>query len=81
MELTVEGSRFLLHARNVMAAVGAARRAKLTETTTMKGSIRVGVTYTVAGYFLPRHYARFARNYPDVKVELIELPRAAIEKA
>ena len=32
------------------------------------------MTYTVAGYFLPRHYTRFARNYPDIRVELNELP-------
>jgi len=80
VELTVEGSRFLTHARDVMAAVSAARRAQLSETTALKGAIRVGVTYTVAGYFLPRHYTRFARNYPDIRVELNELPRAAIER-
>jgi DNA-binding transcriptional LysR family regulator len=79
MELTVEGSRFLTHARNVMEAVSAARRAQLTEDTPLKGAIRVGVTYTVAGYFLPRHYTRFTRNYPEIKVQLYELPRAAIE--
>jgi DNA-binding transcriptional LysR family regulator len=42
--------------------------------------VRVCVTYTVAGYFLPPHYARFARAYPDIKVELTELPRPAIEQ-
>jgi len=52
----------------------------LSETTELKGSIRVGLTYTVAGYFLPRHYARFVRNYPDIRIELSELPRAAIEE-
>ena len=80
MELTVEGSRFLTHARNVLAAVTVARRAQLSETTELKGSIRVGLTYTVSGYFLPRHYARFTRNYPDIRIELNELPRAAIEE-
>jgi DNA-binding transcriptional LysR family regulator len=79
MELTVEGSRFLTHARNVMAAVSAARRARLTENAPLKGRVRVGVTYTVAGYFLARHYSRFARNYPEIRVQLYELPRTAIE--
>ncbi len=46
----------------------------------MRGVVRVCVTYTVAGYFLPPHYARFARAYPDIKVELTELPRPAIEQ-
>jgi DNA-binding transcriptional LysR family regulator len=79
MVLTVEGSRFLSHAREVIAAVGAAQRAQLTQATSVTGTIRVGLTYTVAGYFLPRHYSRFARNYPDVRVQFFELPRAAIE--
>src|SRR5277367_2167108 len=50
MELTVEGSRFLTQARNVLAAVTVARRAQLSETTELKGSIRVGLTYTVSAF-------------------------------
>lgn len=80
VELTAEGGRFLTHARNVMAAVNAAQRAPLTEDRATRGVVRVCVTYTVAGYFLPPHYARFARAYPDIKVELTELPRPAIEQ-
>jgi DNA-binding transcriptional LysR family regulator len=80
VELTAEGSRFLTHARNVMAAVTAAQRAPLTEDRALRGIVRVAVTYTVAGYFLPPHYARFARAYPDIRVELTELPRPAIEQ-
>jgi DNA-binding transcriptional LysR family regulator len=80
VELTVEGLRFLSHARNVMAAVSAAQRAPLTQSRPVAGVVRVGVTYTVAGYFLPPLYGRFARAYPDIAVELKELPRAAIEE-
>jgi len=42
--------------------------------------VRLGVTYTVAGYFLPRHYARFKRGFPRVRVEIYELSREAIER-
>jgi DNA-binding transcriptional LysR family regulator len=78
--LTAEGTRFLQHARIIMAAVNEAMSAPLTEDTASSGHVRVGVTYTVAGYFLPRHYARFLRNYPRISVELRELPREAIER-
>ncbi|WP_119271049.1 LysR substrate-binding domain-containing protein [Taklimakanibacter deserti] len=78
--LTAEGTRFLQHARIIMAAVNEAMSAPLTADTAHSGHIRVGVTYTVAGYFMPRHYARFLRNYPRISVELRELPREAIEK-
>ncbi len=78
--LTAEGARFLTHARNVMAAVNSAERAPLTEDTALAGTVRVGVTYTVLGYFLPRLYARFARTYPKIRVELHELPRDRLEE-
>ena len=77
--LTAEGTRFLLHARNVMAAVNSAERTPLTEDKALTGVVKVGVTYTVMGYFLPRHYARFARSYPKIRIELYELPRDALE--
>lgn len=78
--LTAEGSRFLTHARNVMAAVNAAERAPLTEDTALSGVVRVGATYTVLGYFLPRLYARFQRTYPKIRLELQELPRDRLEE-
>ena len=77
--LTAEGARFLQHARNIMAAVNAAQHAPLTEDSAISGTVRIGVSYTVAGYFLPRHYTRFARSYPRIRAELYELPRNAIE--
>ena len=80
MDLTLEGARFVQHARNVMAAVNEAVSSPLTEDTSHSGRVRVGVTYTVAGYFLPRHLARFLRTYPQITVDLIELPRETIER-
>ena len=80
VSLTAEGARFLQLARNIMAAVNEAMRTPLAEDMKQSGKVRVGVTYTVAGYFLPPHHARFARTYPRIMLELIELPREAIEK-
>jgi DNA-binding transcriptional LysR family regulator len=80
VSLTAEGARFLQLARNIMAAVNEAMRTPLAEDMKQSGKVRVGVTYTVAGYFLPPHHVRFARTYPRIMLELIELPREAIEK-
>jgi DNA-binding transcriptional LysR family regulator len=80
VSLTAEGARFLQLARNIMAAVNEAMRTPLAADVKQSGKVRVGVTYTVAGYFLPPHHARFARTYPRIMLELIELPREAIEK-
>nr|WP_210272560.1 LysR family transcriptional regulator [Chthonobacter rhizosphaerae] len=81
VSLTPEGSRFLLHGRNVMAAVEEAMRVPRTSNASASGTVRVGVTYTVAGYFLPRHHARFARNFPNVTLDLYEASRSVIEQA
>jgi DNA-binding transcriptional LysR family regulator len=79
MALTAEGARFLHHARNIMAAVNQAVSSPLSDDASQRGRVRVGVTYTVAGYFLSRHQVRFARTYPGIELELVELPRDAIE--
>lgn len=79
VSLTAEGARFLHHARNIMAAVNAAESAPLTEDKALSGSVRIGVSYTVAGYFLPRHFTRFTRSHPRIRAEILELPRTEIE--
>ncbi len=81
VSMTPEGARFLARAKGVMAAVEDATRSPLGEETQITGRLRLGVTYTVAGYFMARHYAAFRRSYPGVRLELSEQPRAAIENA
>lgn len=78
--LTFEGSRFLQHARNIVASVNEAMTLPSASATKLRGLVRVGVTYTVAGYFLPQHHARFSRSYPTVTIELREAPRSVIEE-
>lgn len=77
---TIEGARFLNHARNIAAAVEDAVRGPLGERRAVTGTLRVAMTYTVAGYFMSRHYTRFRRAYPDIEIEMMELPRGEIEK-
>ena len=79
--LTYEGHQFLQHARNITAAVNQAIRAPHGARTNAAGQVRCGVTYTVAGYFLPPHLARFGRTFPGISVELHEASRVEIEEA
>jgi DNA-binding transcriptional LysR family regulator len=81
VSVTPGGARFLQHARIIMAAVNEALQMPRASPAAIRGSVRVGVTYTVAGYFLPRHHDRFRRNHPQVQLELVEMPRTALEQA
>jgi DNA-binding transcriptional LysR family regulator len=81
VSVTAGGARFLQHARIIMSATNEALQMPRASPGAVRGVVRVGVTYTVAGYFLPRHHDRFRRNHPQVQVQLVELPRAALEQA
>lgn len=77
--LTYEGHQFLQHAHNIVAAVSEATRAPRRSGASVEGEIHVGVTYTVAGYFLPQILARFTRVFPAITVQMHEMPRQEIE--
>lgn len=79
--VTLEGARFLTRAKGIIASVEDATRSPLGEEQQVTGRLRLGVTYTVAGYFMARQYAAFRRSYPGVTLDLVEMPRAAIESA
>lgn len=80
VSLTTEGARFLQHARNIMAAVNEAVQTPLTTEAKLDGHIRIGLTNTVAGYFMPRLHARFSRSYPGIALKMFERPRDEIEQ-
>lgn len=80
VSLTYEGHQFLQHAQNIVAAIAEATRAPWRSGRGVEGEIRVGLTYTVAGYFLPQILARFARVFPAITVQMQEMPRAEIER-
>lgn len=80
VSLTYEGHQFLQHAHNIVAAVSEATRAPRRTSENVTGTIDVGVTYTVAGYFLSPILARFMRAFPNVTVSLNEGEREQIEQ-
>lgn len=79
VRLTMEGARFLEHARHITGAVTAAVRSPLGAAKSFAGKLRLGMSYTVVGYFMSRYYARFRKTYPQLEVDVIELPRNALE--
>jgi DNA-binding transcriptional LysR family regulator len=70
---TDAGRRILPYARQVLASLDAIR-AETDSTGLLSGRVRVGSIPSAAVAFLPKVIARFARDYPNVEVVLLEEP-------
>ncbi len=79
MELTDPGRRFLNQAYAILAAVDEALQTPPTQST-VTGEIALVATYTVMGYFLPHHLQRFSHLHPQIRLNVFELSREAIEE-
>lgn len=80
VSLTSEGTVFLRHARSVIAAAAEAMQAPHRVRHDMTGVLKLACAHTVAAYYLPLLLARFKRQFPGIKVELMELSRTRTEE-
>lgn len=78
--VTQEGEQLLRLGRDILATMEQARHLKRAQAHDTSGEIRVGVTFTVSGYFLPPLLMRFNRIYPNIAVHLSEYPRPLLQK-
>lgn len=75
MQLTPQGHRFLVSARQVLATVADATREHASDddaTAGLIGTLAVGVTSLVAGYYLSALFSRYRRTCPRVEVYVTE---------
>ena len=71
--LTAQGHRFLASARRVIGAVAEATRLhRADEGDGLSGSLVIGVTSLVAGYYLSELLSRYRRACPGVSVQVVE---------
>ncbi|GGD72830.1 LysR family transcriptional regulator [Caballeronia grimmiae] len=77
--LTLDGHDFYNHARHVLDSLSDALHKSRSRSKEAQGTVRIGASYTVLGYFLPEVLARFAASYPQVHFELHDLDRATLE--
>ena len=80
IKVTYDGYVFLQHCKNILSAFSAATRSVGQNRQRVAGPLSIGVTITVAGYFLAAPLARFRRSFPDVEITIRELDRNVIEK-
>ena len=72
MALTQEGYRFQANARKVIAVVAEAGQIERSQVKELTGSMTIGVTSLVAGYYLADLFARFQRSHPSVTISVVE---------
>jgi DNA-binding transcriptional LysR family regulator len=72
MVLTPQGHRFLASARKVIGAVADATRLHRLEPAGLSGTLAIGVTSLVAGYYLSDLLSRYRRQCPAVEVRVTE---------
>lgn len=79
VSLTHEGHQFLRHARRIMGAVTDAGHAVRAGSESVSGSLNLGVTSMVAGYYLADLLQRYRRVFPKVNVRVTEDDRSYVE--
>ena len=72
IDITLKGSAFLRHARQILADVATARTTFENDAETATGRLSLGVTSLVAGYVLSDILSRFRRAFPQVELNVIE---------
>lgn len=70
IELTEVGQLFLTEAKAVLARAAAAELALAEFGGTVRGTIAVQASQTIAGYWLPRHLVAFRRAHPGVEIRV-----------
>lgn len=79
MVLTHAGHQFLRHAHQILESVREAKQALSIRPDALAGSLNIGVTPLVTGYFLPALLDRYQRVFPKVHVNVVEDERPHIE--
>lgn len=80
MELTENGENFLRHTHAILGALREAVDKKTHEASETAGTVRLAITDTVSGYYLPAAWERLAQRHPKIRLDITETSRASIEQ-
>lgn len=81
VSLTVDGQKFLHHAYAITAAVNSALHDPGLMRQDIRGKVRVGASPSILSLYVVPAIARFTRAYPQIELEVRELPRPELEEA
>lgn len=80
VELTMAGRLFHHHAASALAGVEDLMTLSPASEQQAGGHVRIGITDTIAGYYLPRVWKDIKRNAPKLELQVTELARGQIEQ-
>lgn len=72
IRLTEAGRGFLQHARSILHEMEAARAGVAEKSMDVRGSVAAGAIPTIAPYLMPKYAARFAKQYPEARLRIVE---------
>ena len=70
--LTAEGRIFLRRAEEILARVGDAVAEMNDHRLLQRGALRVGITAIMGAFLFPSAFARFQKDYPNVRITVLE---------
>ncbi|MDS1137920.1 LysR family transcriptional regulator [Nitratireductor indicus] len=79
VELTAAGQLFLQNATGVLAGLEDLMTLSVEDDRHIGGEVRLGVTDTVSGYYLPRIWREIRHRAPSLTMHVTELPRPEVE--
>lgn len=80
VELTAAGQLFLQNAAGVLTGLEDLMTLSVEDDQRIGGEVRLGVTDTVSGYYLPRVWREIRHKAPGLKLHVTELPRPDVQK-
>jgi len=81
LKLTYMGEVFLKHAKDVVSSVELARNSVTTMQDEISGTIRIGMTHVLSGYYYFPRARQFRRRYPKIELNITEMKRETLEKS
>lgn len=69
--ITDNGYKLYTRAKEILDLIDLANYELTTESTTLKGSLRIGSSLTIGEYLLPEFLTYFSKKYPEVYIELV----------
>lgn len=77
---TLAGERFLRSSYLILTAVQDASEVMLSDPSTISGKVKIGVSNTISGYFLPRLWHKFRCDYPGIELLVSEGSHSELER-